>query len=126
MAIEFRKVIPILRIFSVEKTHEFYIGYLGFKVDWEHRFEPDLPLFMQVSRGDMLLYLSEHHGDGTPGSTVHVEMTGVRELHAELTAKNYRYLRPGLEKQPWGATTVAVTDPFMNRIVFSESDAMTG
>ena len=69
MAIEFGKVIPILRIFSVEKTHEFYMGYLGFKVDWEHRFEPDLPLFMQVSRGGMLLYLSEHHGDGTPGST---------------------------------------------------------
>ena len=125
MAIEFKKVIPILRIFSVEKTHEFYVGYLGFKVDWEHRFEPDTPLFMQVSRGDLLLYLSEHHGDGTPGSTVHVEMTGVAELHAELTAKNYRYLRPGLEKQPWGATTVAVTDPFMNRIVFSESDAKT-
>ena len=122
MAIEFKKVIPILRIFSVEKTHEFYMGYLGFKVDWEHRFEPDLPLFMQVSRGDLLLFLSEHHGDGTPGSTVHIEMTGVAELHAELTAKKYNYLRPGLEKRPWGATQIALTDPFMNRIVFSEPD----
>jgi hypothetical protein len=121
MVIEFGKVIPTLRIFSVEKTHEFYMGYLGFKVDWEHRFEPDLPLFMQVSRGSLLLNLSEHHGDCTPGSKVLVEMTGIRELHAELTAKNYGYLRPGLEEQPWGATTVTVTDPFMNRIVFSES-----
>jgi hypothetical protein len=125
MAIEFGKVIPIIRIFSVEKTHEFYMDYLGFKVDWEHRFEPDLPLYMQVSRGSLLLHLSEHHGDSTPGSKVFVHMTGVRELHAELAAKKYGYLRPGLEKEPWGATTVTVTDPSMNRIVFAELDAKT-
>jgi glyoxalase superfamily protein len=122
MAIDFAKTIPILRIFSAEKTQEFYIGYLGFKVDWEHRFEPSLPLYMQVSRGSLLLHLSEHHGDCTPGAKVFVEMTGVALLHAELAAKNYSYLRPGLEKAPWGATTLTVTDPFMNRIVFSESD----
>jgi hypothetical protein len=57
---------------------------------------------------------------------VFVEMTGVAELHAELTAKNYSYLRPGLEKAPWGATTVTVTDPFMNQILFSESDQARG
>jgi hypothetical protein len=126
MAIAFAKTIPILRIFSVEKAQEFYVGYLGFKVDWEHRFEPSFPLYMQVSRGDLLLHLSEHHGDCTPGAKVFVEMTGVRELHAELTAKNYGYLRPGVEKEPWGATTVTVTDPFMNRIVFSEPDQKAG
>ena len=125
MAIEFGKVIPIIRIFSVEKTHEFYMGYLGFKVDWEHRFEPSLPLYMQVSRGSLLLHLSEHHGDSTPGSKFFVHMTGVREFHAELKAKNYGYLRPGLEKEEWGATTVTVTDPSMNRIVFAELDAET-
>lgn len=125
MGIAFAKVIPILRIFSVEKADEYYIGYLGFKVDWEHRFEPSLPLYRQVSRGDLILHLSEHHGDSTPGSKILVEMKGIREFHAELTAKNYHYLRPGLENEPWGAMTVTVTDPFMNRIVFSESEPQT-
>jgi catechol 2,3-dioxygenase-like lactoylglutathione lyase family enzyme len=125
MTIEFVKTIPLMRIFSVEKAREFYLDYLGFKVDWEHRFEPALPLYMQVSRDGLLLHLTEHYGDCTPGSKVFVEMKGIAELHAELKAKNYNYLRPGLEKEPWGATTVTVTDPFMNRIVFSESDAKT-
>ncbi len=125
MAITFAKAIPILRMFSIEKAREFYLGYLGFQVDWEHRFEPALPLYMQISRGDLLLHLTEHHGDCTPGAKVFVEMTGVAALHAELTAKNYNYLRPGLEREPWGATTVTVTDPFMNRIVFNESDPTT-
>lgn len=122
MAITFAKTIPVLRMFSIEKAREFYIGYLGFQVDWEHRFEPELPLYMQVSRGELLLHLTEHYGDCAPGAKVFVEMTGVAEFHAELTAKNYNYLRPGLERMPWGATTVTITDPFMNRISFNEPD----
>ena len=36
---------PILRIFDLAKAKEFYVDFLGFKVDWQHRFEPDLPLY---------------------------------------------------------------------------------
>src|SRR5262245_52175620 len=61
------QVIPILRIFDVEKAKEFYLDYLGFKVDWEHRFEEDSPLYMQISLGEFVLHLSEHYGDGCPG-----------------------------------------------------------
>jgi hypothetical protein len=49
--IEFNRAVPIFRIFSLEKAREFHLDFLGFKVDWEHRFEPDAPAFMQVSRG---------------------------------------------------------------------------
>ena len=63
----FGKTTPILRIFDEAKAREFYVDFLGFKVDWEHRFEPDLPLYMQVSK-DCILHFSEHHGDCSPGS----------------------------------------------------------
>jgi hypothetical protein len=36
------KVTPILRSFDDAKARELYIDFLGFKVDWDHRFEPDL------------------------------------------------------------------------------------
>ena len=45
---------------------------------------------MQVSRGPLVLHLSEHHGDGTPGSLAYVVYAGVRAYHAEITDKNYR------------------------------------
>ena len=45
------KTIPILRIFDEAKAREFYLEFLGFAVDWEHRFTPDLPLYMQVFAG---------------------------------------------------------------------------
>jgi catechol 2,3-dioxygenase-like lactoylglutathione lyase family enzyme len=120
MAIEFGKVVPTFRIFSLEKAREFYLGFLGFTVDWEHRFAPDAPVYMQVSRQGLAIHLSEHHGDGTPGSVAYVYMKGVAELHRELTDKNYRHNRPGLQQQDWGMTEVQVVDPFNNRITFGE------
>jgi catechol 2,3-dioxygenase-like lactoylglutathione lyase family enzyme len=120
MTIDFQRAVPIFRIFSLEKAREFYLDFLGFKVEWEHRFEPDAPVFMQVSRGGLAINLSEHHGDGTPGSIVYVHMTGVKALHRELNDKKYRHNRPGLQQQDWGMTELTVIDPFNNRITFGE------
>ncbi len=119
MDIHFERAIPILRIFSIEKADEFYLGWLGFAVEWDHRFDADAPLYRQVSRAGLTLHLSEHHGDASPGVTMFVEMRGIAEFHRELTAKAYRYNRPGLEVEPWGLG-VTVTDPFANRIRFNE------
>lgn len=120
MPVTFRQTVPLFRIFSVEKAREFYVGYLGFAVDWEHRFDERAPLYMQVSRGDLVLHLTEHHGDCCPGSTVFVWMTGVEEFHRGLTATNYGHLRPGLETTFYGTRAVEVIDPFGNRIRFNE------
>jgi len=114
------QTIPILRIFDEAKAREFYVGFLGFQVDWEHRFEPGLPLYMQVTRGGCTLHLSEHHGDATPGSTVFVRTAGLDAFHQEITSRNYRYLRPGVELAPWNARVMELTDPFGNRLRFSE------
>lgn len=109
-------------MFDIAKAREFYLGYLGFKVDFEHRFAPDLPLFLGISRGGLQLYLSEHHGDGSPGVHISIQMTGLADYHAELKAKNCGYMRPGLERQPWGATTMTVYDPFSNHLIFTENE----
>jgi hypothetical protein len=113
---------PILRIFSVEKAKEFYLDYLGFNLAWEHRFEDGMPLYMQVERDRMVLHLSEHHGDGSPGAAVFTPMTGLDALHRELGAKNYPYLNPGIEAVPWGARSMTLTDPFGNSLRFNEYD----
>jgi hypothetical protein len=117
---QLKTAIPILRIFSVEEAKEFYIDFLGFAIDWEHRFGENLPLYAQISRSGLKLHLSEHHGDACPGATVFIWMRGVAEYHGELTATNYRYAKPGLEKAPWDAWVMEVGDPFGNRLRFSE------
>jgi uncharacterized glyoxalase superfamily protein PhnB len=117
-AMTFGPTTPILRIFDEAKAREFYVGFLGFKIDWEHRFEPDLPLYMQVSRDASVLHLSEHFGDGSPGAAIRIQTDDIEAFHRELTARQYKYARPGLEDQPWGTREVSVKDPFGNRLVF--------
>jgi len=118
--ITFERLIPILRIFDLAKADEFYVGYLGFQIDWSHRFDDNAPLYRQVSRGDLVLHLSEHHGDGSPGARLRVMMRGVEAFHRELVSKNYRYMRPGLETTPWRTLETGVIDPFGNSIRFCE------
>jgi catechol 2,3-dioxygenase-like lactoylglutathione lyase family enzyme len=111
--------IPIFRIFSVEKAKEFYVDFLGFSVEWEHRFEHGFPLYAQIRRSGMMLHLTEHYGDATPGSAAIVVVDDVDALHTELQAKDYAYAKPGVESLPWGRELV-VSDPFGNRIRFLE------
>ncbi len=111
--------VPIVRIFDVAKANEFYLGFLGFTVDWEHRYGDNFPLYMQISRSGLRLHLSEHAGDATPGANMCVYMTGIRDLHKELSAQDYRYMKPGLQDEGT-RLELQVVDPFNNRIRFME------
>ena len=114
------QIIPILRIFDYQKMLEFYIDWLGFEIVWEHRFEENMPAYIEVKKGNIILHLSEHHGDASPGSSIFVWGEGVAEYHKELIDKNYKYNRPGLEKTFYNAVSFTVHDPFGNKIIFNE------
>lgn len=111
------RTIPLLRTFPGREAHRFYVDFLGFTVDWEHRFGDDMPLYQQVSRDGCVLHLSEHHGDATPGSAVRIEIADVRALQRELAASQVYPLRIGLSREPWG-DDLELPDPFGNRLVF--------
>jgi catechol 2,3-dioxygenase-like lactoylglutathione lyase family enzyme len=114
---------PVLRFYDYDKTIDFYVKWLGFKVDWEHEFEPGTPKFLQVSFRDFALYLSEHHGDGSPNTRVHIQhFEGLKAYHQQLIDKRYKYNRPGLEVPEWDPASIMVTviDPVGNQLTFSE------
>lgn|SRR5215469_4390662 len=99
MSVSFTRTIPILRIFNVDKAKEFYIGWLGFKIDWQHQFATNTPQYIQVSRGNLVLHLSEHHGDACPGSTVCVEMHGIEEFTARYLGRTTSTTARGWNKR---------------------------
>jgi hypothetical protein len=92
----------------------------GFSDSRSIRFDANAPLYRQISRGNLILHLSEHHGDGCPGARIRVMMHGVEAFHREISAKSYRYMRPGLEETPWGTLETGVIDPFGNLIRFCQ------
>ena len=117
----FAKTTPILRIFDEIKAKEFYVDFLGFSVDWEHRFEANLPLYMQVSKGDCILHLSEHHEGCCPGAAMRIETNELETFQADLLAKSYKNARPDIEETPWGSRDMSITDPFGNRLMFTNA-----
>ena len=118
--IRFVLTCPIMRIFDVAKAKDFYVDYLGFKIDFEHRFGPTFPLYMSVSRAGLTLHLSEHHGDGTPGHIVYVRMRNMRGFHKELLSRPGHYQNPEINEEGPGGPSFYVWDPFGNVLRFAE------
>jgi len=117
----FGKTTPILRIFDEAKAVEFYVDFLGFKIDWQHRFEANFPLYLQVSRGECVLHLSEHYGDATPGSALRIETDELEAFQQQLLARDYAFAHPQIQAMPWGSQDMTISDPFGNRLVFTNA-----
>ncbi|MGW8815340.1 glyoxalase superfamily protein [Gordonia terrae] len=114
--------VPVLRIFDVAAARRFYCEYLGCEVLFEHRFADDLPLYLRVGRGEIELDLSEHHGDGTPGSVVWIDATGLDALHGELRSRDHlTSIRPGIDRSAPGGPTMELIDPFHNVLRICEA-----
>ncbi|WP_231637513.1 MULTISPECIES: glyoxalase superfamily protein [Bacillales] len=115
MTFHMKRTVPILRFFDESKAKEFYFDFLEFKCDWEHRFDPDAPLYMQISNGDCIIHLSEHYGDCSPGSAVRIQVENAKGLQQHLLSKKYKFARPGFDDE-WNQ--VSITDPSGNRLHF--------
>ena len=87
IAIAFHRVTPILRVNDLDASLTYYVGVLGFKMDWR---DDDGNSFASLSRGHCQLFLSV--GDqGNPGSWMWIGVSDVDALHEELLGKGARY-----------------------------------
>jgi catechol 2,3-dioxygenase-like lactoylglutathione lyase family enzyme len=105
------EAIPVLRVADAEASARWY-EVLGYVKEWEHQFDYDLPWFVSISRSNgARLFLSEHAGDATPDTLVHLVVDDLDELAAAVG-------RP-LRTQPWGRE-LHLTDPDGNRLRIGE------
>ena len=113
--------IPVLRVFDAALAKSFYLDWLGFQLDWEHQLEVGAPRYLQVSRGPVVLHLSEHYGDCSPGAKVFIHVDDIDAIDHELMSRPNSNMRPSVELAPWNARVMIVTDPFGNRLCFNQS-----
>jgi catechol 2,3-dioxygenase-like lactoylglutathione lyase family enzyme len=110
-----QRVIPTLRITDETATRAFYVDGLGFSVDWSHRFEPQFPVLLQVSRDGMTFYLSQHVMDCAVGGLIHLFVDRVDDWYGELQRKGVAIEMPPTD-QPWGLREMHLLDPDGNRL----------
>lgn len=100
------EVMPILRVENADKSVSWY-GRLGFEKEWEHRFEPELPAFVSIARGEVRLFLSEHRGDARPDTLIYLRLSQVETIAAEFGVH--------VGEAPW-AREIELRDPDGNRL----------
>jgi uncharacterized glyoxalase superfamily protein PhnB len=113
------KAIPTLRVLDYKEAMSFYIDFLGFSLDWEHRFGPEAPVYMQVSYKGLVLHLTENERFNT-GMVVFVETRGIDSFHQKLSGKQSGLYIPAVKPTPWETRQMEVEDPFGNVLRFNE------
>jgi len=111
-------VIPQLRSTDARRSLAFYVDQLGFAIDWQHQFEPGLPLFFSLTREGQTIFLSEHAGDGEVGAAVYLVVPDVDACWRAFTARGAIVHQPPAD-MPWGAREFLIFDPDGNRLRFS-------
>ncbi len=90
----FENVIPILPVRDLQASVDFYVGLLGFHVNWQHP-----GIFASVSRDRATLFLCE--GDqGHAGTWVWVGVQDVDALFREYSGKGAKIRNPPTN-YPW-------------------------
>ena len=114
------EVIPILRVKDAAGAVSWY-ERLGFRQEWEHRFEAGFPAFVSIARGEVRLFLSEHTGDARPDTLVYLRLSEIDTIAAEFGVV--------IEHQPWGRE-IELRDPDGNRLriagLFSDASVANG
>lgn len=100
------ELVPIFHVRHGWASAAWY-ARLGFVVEGEHRFEPNLPLYLFLRRGPNALHLSEHQGDARPNTLVYLYVDDVESIASEFNTP--------IREQPW-AREVELVDPDGNRL----------
>ena len=112
-----QKVVPAFRVRSYVESSAFY-GQLGFKEQWKHQFEPNLPVFASIARDGMEIYLTEHAGDCEFGGLVHFYVPNVDECYAQFQQKGVPVTEPPSNSLGPDLRDMLVVDPDGNRLCF--------
>jgi catechol 2,3-dioxygenase-like lactoylglutathione lyase family enzyme len=110
-----QRVVPTLRMTDEARSRAFYVDGLGFHVDWTHRFEPNFPALLQLSRDGMIFYLSQHVMDCAVGGLIYLFVDSVDDWHAQLRRNGVAIELPPTD-QPWGLREMHLVDPDGNRL----------
>lgn len=104
-----QRTVPILPIDDYNEAKAYYVDWLGFQVDWEFRFEPTFPVYMQISRDGLVLHLTEHKG-GNPGRAMcHMDVDDLDALVAEWKSRRLDFTQKSKSRRGMPSTSPCKT-----------------
>ncbi len=121
---QIKSSIPVVRMLDEDKARAFYVDFLGFEVEWEHRFSDDAPLYMQIRLGEAVIHLNGHAEEDAPITEVRIPVRGIDAFCEHLQSKLANGPKPCLvdPRYQGEGTDMNIYDPSGNLIVFWRRD----
>ena len=115
-------VTPVFQITDYPQAVAFYIDWLGFSIDWEDEVTVDGGRYLQVSRGSIVLHLTNTTHQSCAGSRAIAEFTGLAAFHRILMQKASVFPMPELQKTTWHdkVMQLELVDPAGNCLMLAE------
>jgi hypothetical protein len=112
--------IPVVRMLYEAKAKAFYVDFLGFEIEWVHRFSDTAPLYMQIRLGDSVIHLNGHAEEDAPITEVRIPVRGIDAFCEHLRAKLMSGPKPSLvdPRYEGEGTDMNIYDPSGNLLVF--------
>ncbi len=114
--------IPVMRMLDEVTAKAFYVDYLGFEVDWEHRFRdsPNSPLYLQIHKGDAVLHLNGHAEADSPVCEVRIPVQGLDRYCEFLRSQDTGHEKPEVvdPRHEGRKTDMNIVDPSGNLLIF--------
>jgi catechol 2,3-dioxygenase-like lactoylglutathione lyase family enzyme len=119
VTLDVQRVVPVLGVADFSRARRFYTESLGFATDWVWQPDDASPVFAQLSRGGLSIYLSRDPATSCPGaSSVYLYVDDVDAWRTELGRRGV-----ALEQEPitraWGNRELVVRDPDGNRLTLA-------
>ena len=119
-------IVPVVRCSHMASSLRFYTQVLDFEVSSGVP-ETDDPSFNVLRRGDDILFLSSHMGDGEFGQAVVLLIENVDALHSAFKERGLRTpdnpdspVHQGPIDQSWGTREFYIDDPDRNTLRFTQ------
>ena len=114
-------VTPVFQIADRAQALAFYVDWLGFSIDWAEN-PTSSSYYIQVSRGSILLHLTNYAHESTAGSKAMAEFTGLPAFYRLLSQKSSSFPVPQLQKANWNdkVMLLELRDPAGNCLVLAE------
>ena len=114
--------IPVVPMALEDETKEFYLEFLGYEIDWEHRFNSsqNSELYMLIHLGDSVLHLNGHADPDSAPIETRIPVEHLQEYAQFLCQKKSRFGMPQpVDPRYEGKNTdMNIRDPFGNLLTF--------
>jgi len=119
--VDFKKIVPVLKVSDMQKSIDFYTGILGFAVCWRAANDGGGEnCMLQAGATELLLSTGSHLGDKPQFTgTLYFHMTGVRECFHQV--KNKVEIVWPLQTMDYGQTEFGIRDCDGYTLAFAEA-----